>query len=135
MQCLVLPRQRRQHISVTIDETRTWWTVTHLKHAIKVKLPNALATVAADTLTLYRVAINESYDHATRMNELTRLCHNLRECRELDEKQQLSIFFGESPPPGKWYIILVILPRVVGSIYVCIYSMGAHAVVSLNACL
>ena len=119
-------------IPTDFDETHTRWTVTHLKQAIKGKLFNTLATVAADALTLYRVAINESYDHATRMGELERLIQNLNECTELDEKQQLSAIFDESPPPGMWYIILVTHSKVVGSIYLCIYSMYAHAVVSLN---
>jgi len=106
--------------------------VTHLKQAIKGKLFNTLATVSADALTLYRVAINESYDPATRRNELERLIQNLNECTELDEKQQLSVIFDEGPPPGKRYYILVTHPRVVGSIYLLLYSMYAHAVVSLN---
>jgi len=118
--------------SVWFDETHTWWVVTHLKQAIKGQLPNTLATVAADALTLYRVAINESSDPSTRTNELGRLIQNLNECTELDEKQQLSAIFDESPPPGMWYIILVTHSKVVGSIYLCIYSMYAHVVVSLN---
>ena len=125
----------RDVFPVDITETRTWWTVTHLKHAIKVKLSNTLATVAADALTLYRVAIDEPscYNEVMDMNELTRLSHNLKECTELDEKQRVSVIFDESPPPGRMYFVLVKPPRVVGSIYLCIYSMYAHSVVSLNA--
>ena len=125
----------RDVFPVDINEIHTWWTVTHLKHAIKVKLSNTLATVAADALTLYRVAIDESscYNGVTYMNEFTRLSHNLKECTELDEKQQVSVIFDERPPPGRMYHILVKPPRVVGSIYLCIYSMYAHSVVSLNA--
>jgi hypothetical protein len=104
--------------SVNIKETRTWWTVTHLKHAIKVKLPNSLANIAADAVTLYRVAVDEPHNNTTLNNELIRLSQNLNECTELDEKQQLSVICAESPPPGKMYIMLVIPSRVVGIIRV-----------------
>jgi hypothetical protein len=118
--------------SVKIKETRTWWTVSHLKHAIMIELANSLAT---DAITLYRVAVDESYNTTTRNNELTRLSRYLYECTELDEKQQLSVIFAEVPPPGKMYIVLIIPPIVVGIPYMCTYSIHAHAVVSLNTWL
>jgi hypothetical protein len=90
-----------------------------------IELANSLAT---DAITLYRVAVDESYNTTTRNNELTR-------CTELDEKQQLSVIFAEVPPPGKMYIVLIIPPIVVGILYMCTYSIHAHDVVSLNTWL
>lgn len=61
---------------------------------IKKEIPNACATVAADHLTLYRGAIDESFkkDGKKLMDELERLTQRLNECTELDEEQQLSIW-------------------------------------------
>ena len=136
--------------SVNIDKTLTR-TVDHLKKEIR-KAPELNAR-AVDSLTLYRVAIDQSHDKKLRMRELTRLSENLEECTELDEWQRVSTTFGESPPAGKIYVVLVqtpegesiycegvvrmanvaktsgplvILvqpPKVVSNKYMCIYSM------------
>ena len=91
--------------SVNIDETHTR-TVDHLKKEIR-KSPELNARIA-NSLTLYRVAIDQSHDKKLRMSELTRLSENLDEkCIELDEMQQVSTIFGESPPVGKIYVVLV----------------------------
>ena len=81
----------------------------HLKKEIR-KAPELNAR-AADSLTLYRIAIDQSHDKKLRMSELTRLSENLEECTELDEWQQISTSFGERPPAGKIYVVLVQTPE------------------------
>ena len=101
--------------SVDIDETDV---VDVLKKEIKKKIPNMCAGVAADHLTLYRVTINKSLDQKKRMNELERLTQRLNECALLDGEQQLSDYFGGSPP-GMRYYIFVQIPEV------SLYGIGA----------
>ena len=98
--------------SVDIDETRTR-TVDHLKEAIKAEMGYS---APAYNLTLYLVTVDGSYDKKTRMNELEGFFQNLKERKELDGWQELSGVFGESPPPGKIYLILVQPSKVVSSI-------------------
>ena len=98
---------RRNLFCVDIDETNV---VQVLKKEIKKEIPNTLAAVAADHLTLYRVAIDNSFDKKKRMNELERSTQRLNECTMLDEERQLSEYFGGSPPPGLKYYVFVQIP-------------------------
>ena len=129
----------------------------HLKKEIR-KAPELNARIT-NSLTLYRVAVDQSQDKKLRMSELMRLSENLEECTELDEMQQVSTIFGESPPAGKIYVVLVQItegesiycggvvvmanvakailvqpPKVVSNKYMCIHSMyvNVDAVVSLK---
>ena len=97
---------------VHIDEADV---VDVLKKEIKKEIPTG---VAADHLTLYRVAINKSLDKKKRMNELERLTQRLNECTLLDGEQQLSDYFGGSPPGMRYYIVVQI-PEV------SLYGIGA----------
>jgi recombinational DNA repair ATPase RecF len=112
--------------SVNIDETRTR-TVDQLKKEIKAKNPKTFSDFDADDLTLYRAEVDESIDEQKqkRTDELRRLFHNLNECTELDEKQQLQGVFGENPQ-GKRYYTLV-LPPEGESIGVVLMAGGVNA--------
>jgi hypothetical protein len=92
---------------VNVNEARIQ-TVAHLKEAIKVKIDYS---APAYDLTLYRVAIDKSYDKKKRINELERFSQNLKEDMKLDETQQLSTIFGEMIPPENMYCILVQTPE------------------------
>ena len=96
--------------SVNIDETRT---MRDLKQAIKAATKPTLTGVDANVLTLYRVAIDDPVNRKVNeyIKELKRLSQNLKECTELDEMHQVSEVFGEIPPPGKSYFILVRTPE------------------------
>ena len=96
--------------SVNIDEART---ISDLKQAIKTATKPTLAGVDADVLTLYRVAIDDPVNRKVNeyIRDLKRLSQNLKECTELDEMHQVSEVFGETPPPGKSYFILVWTPE------------------------
>jgi len=91
---------------VNIDETEF---VDDLKGKIKAQKPEGLATVDADTLTLYQATLDESYDEEKRINELKQLSQHLNECTELDEVQLVSVYFDKIPP-GKVYYTLVQVP-------------------------
>jgi len=80
---------------------------------IKIETEPSLDATDAHALTLYQVALDEScaYDKKTRMSELERLFHHLNECTELDEQQELSVYFNGGHPPGKEYYILVQIPK------------------------
>jgi len=94
--------------SVKVDETQT---VDELKKAIKNENPHKFENVDAYELTLYRVEVDQPHEKQKRNDELKRSFQNLDECTELDEEQQLSKYFGESPPVGKKYYILVVPPQ------------------------
>jgi len=99
----------RSTFSVSINETES---VDNLRDKIKAKKSNELKHVDAAKLTLYRVEVDKSCDKKTRISELERLSQTLNECLELeDEERQLSEAFGESPPQGKKYYILVQVPK------------------------
>ena len=119
-----------------VDIKKPYWTVEHLRMAIKAYLN--LAIFNPNKLTLYRAAIRGYPDKEMRIGELNRLCGNLNECKELDdEDKKLSEILGESPPPEKNYYIIVQPPIVVSSVYVCNYNLYASvdAAVSPKACL
>jgi len=90
--------------SVKIDPAET---VDDLKRAIKVETHCTLNAVHTDRLMLYQVALDKSYDKKKRMNELNRFSQHLNECTELDEHQELSVYFDGGPSPGKGYYIIV----------------------------
>ena len=92
-----------------------------LKKEIKKEIPLTCVAVAANDLTLYRVAIDKSVSEnkGKRMNELERLTQRLDECTELDGERQLSDYFGRKPPPGMRYYIFVQIPEV------SLYDVGA----------
>jgi hypothetical protein len=96
---------------VNIDEPRTR-TVDQLKELIKAENPKTFEDFDADHLTLYRAELDEAIDEQKqkRIDELKRLSHNLKECRELDAEQELSEIFGETPQ-GKNYYTLVWFPE------------------------
>jgi hypothetical protein len=83
-----------------------------LKKEIKAKNPKTFEDFDADHLTLYRAELDEAIDEQKqkRIDELKRLSHNLKECRELDAEQELSEIFGETPQ-GKNYYTLVWFPE------------------------
>jgi len=93
---------------VDIDEQR--W-VADLKKGIRNEKPNRFNNVDADELTLYRVEVDKHCDEQKRIDELERLFRNLNGRTKLDLEQVLSELFGESPPEGKKYYILVQLPE------------------------
>jgi len=94
---------------VNIDE-QSW--VAELKNKIKEMAPATLNGIDAHRLTLYRVEVDRTYDMQQCIDEFKRLSGNLNECTKLnDVEKELSVFFGESPPEGKKYYILVQLPE------------------------
>jgi len=94
--------------AVDIDEQR--W-VADLKEGIRNKKPNKFNNVDADELTLYRVEVDTPCDEQKRIDELEQLSRNLNGRTKLDSEQVLSGLFGESPPQGKKYYVLVQVPE------------------------
>lgn len=82
-------------------------TVAHLKKEIRQDNPN----LNAPGVALYRAMVDESINkqRENRMNELNRLCQDLKEYKELDEQQLLGEIFGEVPQ-GKICYALVRTP-------------------------
>jgi len=106
--CIVLGE--RTIFQVNINEALS---VYKLKRGIKNETPIKFNNVDADQLTLYRVEVGKSQEKRKRIDELERSYRNLDGgCKELDdEEQRLSELFGVSPPEGKKYYILVVLPQ------------------------
>ena len=105
--CLVLGDKTT--FSVKVDGTQT---VDELKEAIKNQALHKFENVDAYELTLYRVEGDQSCTWQERIDEFERLSQNLNEGTKLgDVEQQLSEIFGESPPKGKKYYILVVPPQ------------------------
>ena len=89
---------------VNIQTSRT---VSHLKDEIKVTLAN----YEAETPTLYGGAIQETPDREERDKILSRLSHNLSECRLLVEEDLISKHFDDDPPEGLEYYVIVVMPE------------------------
>ena len=96
----------RSTFPVDIEEHR--W-VADLKDKIKEKNPES--NIAAHHLTLYRVEVDTPCDEQKRIDELEQLSRNLDGRTKLDSEQVLSGLFGESPPQGKKYYVLVQVPE------------------------
>ena len=75
-------------------------TVAHMKKHIEWENPG----LNAPELTLYRAVVDESTNKQleSRMNELNRLCRDLKECKKLDDNQQLLGIFSARPLKGKY---------------------------------
>ena len=84
--------------------------VADLKDKIKEKMHPKLKDYMANSLVLYRVAIDEALDHKRRIEELERLYKD-KEWMRLDEWGGLSNIFGENPPEGRIYCIIVYIPE------------------------
>ena len=89
----------------TVDVEMTG-KVHSLKKRIKHEKPITFTDVEADHLVLYQVTIEEDLDKEQCIEKLEKLSQN-KECRWLDERIQSSIYFGESPPSGMEYYIIV----------------------------
>ena len=86
--------------------------VGNLKNAIKQQKPVALKDIDADHLMLDRVTINKSLRRAPLINQLKTITENSHECQRLDDDLEvLSGIFGETPPTGQVYFILVRTPE------------------------
>jgi len=82
--------------------------VDELKEKIKEKRQQKLADVDAATLNLYQVTVNGSPDRKRFIDQLNQLSQNLNENMVgLRGCEQLSEYFGQSPPK-KYYIIVQI---------------------------
>ena len=92
--------------SVDIEKTRI---VYHLKRLIKQEAP-ALNNLPANSLKLYQVLIDRPPNKEQRIKVLNNLYLN-KGGMELDENEKLSRHFGESPPEGMQYYIIVQIPK------------------------
>src|SRR5260370_17796817 len=91
--------------SVVADESST---VEVLKEQIQTKRRPDLDHINPCNLTLYRPEVDDSINKTktTLITELNRLSENLSECRELDERQELSEIYGEVPPEKRYYTLV-----------------------------
>ena len=95
--------------TVDVEKSRG---VTLLKDKLKEKKPQTFADVEADHLQLYQVIINDDLDKKPRMEELERLYKEKeKEGKQLDERRMLSKYFGESPPEGFKFYVIIEIPR------------------------
>ena len=85
--------------------------VDDLKDKIKEKNLELLGNIDARFLTLYRAEVKQPYEKQKRIDELKRSFQNLKECKELDEEEQLSGYFAKSPPVGRKHYIIVVPPQ------------------------
>ena len=69
-----------------------------------------LKCLPANFLILYRVTIDEALDKTRRIEELERLYKD-KESMYLDEEDELSKYFDESPPKGRKSCIIVEIPE------------------------
>ncbi len=90
--------------SVDINQSST---VEQLKKKIKTENQHDL-NIDPRKLTLYRAEVDDSIDKykTTLITELNRLSENLSECRELDERHELSEIYGEVPPEKRYYTLV-----------------------------
>ena len=97
--------------SVFSVDIRTSRTVGDLKDEIKEKKAITLVNYEADALTLYRGAIEETPNKEERDERLSRLSQILNQCTFLDAEDLLSKHFGDGPPEGLKYYVIVVIPE------------------------
>ena len=128
------------------------YTVGHLKNKIKAMKTQALASIEADVLTLYRIDVDGT-DEDEYIKDVNALAQNLSRLRKLSALQLLTDVFGASAPPPQrihvlvqpaehgpfhWFLMslfsLLQLPKGVSGVNIRIYSKYAsvYPVVSLN---
>ena len=94
--------------SVEIEKTQ----VTHrLKRLIKEEISPTLDHLPTNSLELYQVLIDRSSDLEQRIKVLNDLYLN-KEGAELAEDEELSKYFGENPPEGLRYYVIVRIPKL-----------------------
>ena len=93
--------------SVDIEKT---WDVHHLKRLIKEEMSPALNHLPANSLKLYRVLIDFSSNMEQRIKVLNDLYLD-KDRAELAAKEELSKYFGENPPEGLRYYVIVQIPK------------------------
>ena len=85
-------------------------TVDELKDKIKEKTTPKLVDYKANSLVLYRVIIDKTLNMEQCIEELKGLSQN-KGGLGLDERKELSEYFGESLPEGFEYYIIVHIPK------------------------